>query len=130
MWKRLDQYFEDIDTNPLERLLPIPKEKQEERTFLNMEAVNRLAAIAKMLQYCDEKKINVTEFVEDRTYQKVKAKLKQSVVDNNTYKLIYCPSLEEIPYLLSIETEFLGKIIDCLKEDILRGFNSSQIGRA
>lgn len=122
IWAQLNLYFmgigENIKTtlNTLTTSLPQPEPCIQ---FLNMFVINRLSAIAKMLQYCLDNGITVAEFMEDRTYQKIKARLKRiDEVSSGGIEALYCPSLDEIPFLLSLRGENIENIINGLKSSI------------
>lgn len=82
--------------------------ENENLELLSLFVINRLAAIAKMLSYCAENKMEVDDFMDGRIYQKIKAKLNNqkqkssTFMPHNSEETKYCPALEEIDYLLSI----------------------------
>jgi len=92
--------------------------------FLNMSSINKLLAIAKMLQYCLDNGITVAEFMEDRTYQKIKARLERmkevAIVDplGVIKDVVHCPSLDEMPFLLSLKSADIGSVADVLKNNV------------
>ena len=128
IWAHVNSYFIYFDPNlksALEKLLIINESKEPEIEFLNMGVINRLCAIAKMYQYCHDNFINEKEFMDGRTYQKIKARLNQldkykmeSHIDTNK-EIMYLPSLDEIPFLLSIGYDNLNRYILILKTAIM-----------
>ena len=94
--------------------------------FLNMFTVNRLCAIIKMLQYCQDKHMDPKDFMDGRTYHKIRAHLKQIVElgSDPAEKNTVCPSLEEIQFILTIEKDQLDHIIDILKNSLIVPYNS------
>ena len=59
IWAHVNSYFIYFDPNlksALEKLLIINESKEPEIEFLNMGVINRLCAIAKMYQYCQDRK--------------------------------------------------------------------------
>lgn len=121
VWNKLDHYFVNISPEvkkSFDKLLTAIHKDSIPDSFLNMSAVNQLAAIGKMLQYCIENRMTTKEFMEDRIYQKLKAKYKQCTDDNTMDKLIYTPTLDEIPYLLSLENNSLDQVVSSLKDRI------------
>lgn len=127
VWNQLNLYFMDINQdirgslNRFDSASPINEVNIE---FLNVASINRLLAIAKMLQYCLDNGITVAEFLDDRTYQKIKARLKRLeetvlLAPPGTVKeKIYCPSLDEIPFLLLLGKDNIEGTIDTLKDSL------------
>jgi len=114
IWDQVDFYLEDISPTvkkSFEKLLMSTYKNTISNGFLNIGAINQIAAIAKMLQYCNENGITINEFIEDRIYSKIKAKC---IVN----KLVYAPNLDEIGYLMSLDTHCLNEIINSLKDRI------------
>ena len=135
LWTQIEPYFYELSPeaeNAFSALLSeesqSPAVKAQAAGLLNMFAVNRLSAIAKMLQYCKDNKLTTTEFMEDRTYQKIKSRYKQQCSSAIFGKLTFgtttshfhaenmsCPALDEIDYLLSIGKDRLDSTISYLK---------------
>ena len=96
--------------------------------FLSMHSINRLVAIAKMLNYCRVFKINLLQFQQGRIKQKIialetKRKLfltEQKIFHNkNLLEAIEeYPSVEELSYLLTLDISKLDDIISNLKENL------------
>eukprot|EP00826_Nyctotherus_ovalis_P010476 TRINITY_DN12758_c0_g1_i8.p1 TRINITY_DN12758_c0_g1~~TRINITY_DN12758_c0_g1_i8.p1 ORF type:complete len:355 (+),score=99.26 TRINITY_DN12758_c0_g1_i8:193-1257(+) len=126
-WAQINLYFLGMDQDiksSLDRLALALPHSEANVQFLNIVAISQLSAIAKMLQYCLDNEITVAEFMNDRTYQKIKARLKQmeepvlgAPLGTAKEKLHY-PSLEEIPFLLSLRNGDIGSIISGLKNNI------------
>jgi hypothetical protein len=127
IWTQLSLFFLNINQDMKHSLSnfesPFIRTKDNIQ-FLNMLYINKLSAIAKMLQYCLDNGITVAEFMEDRTYQKIKARLKRIedaalVYSAGTIKeVMHCPSLNEIPYLLSLKNADIGSIANVLKNNV------------
>lgn len=126
-WAQINLYFLGMDQDiksSLDRLaLGLPHSEKSVQ-FLNIVAISQLSAIAKMLQYCLDNGVTVAEFMNDRTYQKIKARLKQmeelalgAPLGTAKERLRY-PSLEEIPFLLSLRNGNIESIISGLKQNI------------
>ncbi len=105
VWAQVDAYFWQISPETRAALdsLTMTAEELDPVIFraglLNMHAVNRLAAVAKMLEYCRENKMGVAQFMEDRTYQKVRSRQRQEGAADS---LVNYPSPEELDYLLRL----------------------------
>lgn len=133
VWTQLSSYF--LNFNPeikrsLKNLEPPFIRSDSNIQFLNMSSINRLGAIAKMLQYCLDNGITVAEFMDDRTYQKIKTRLKRMEETVLTTQpgaikdIVYCPSLTEIPFLLSLKNENIESIVGILKNSVTLPYNS------
>jgi len=87
IWNTFDTFFSSAKlqiSDMIERMLKKEYEVEELKDgVLNMYAVNRLAAVAKMLQYCIDNGMTINEFMEKRTYQKIKARLNQRMSINS-----------------------------------------------
>lgn len=117
VWSQISAYFTPIEQHErvkgeMEEMLKGEEEEEWEEGWTNVKAVNRLAAIGKMLQYCVDNGMTIEEFMEDRTYQKVKARLNQKAS-------IYLPRLEEMSYLLSIGKYNVDFNIELLKSQLV-----------
>ena len=91
--------------------------------FLNMESINRLSAIAKMLVYCIDNKISVEEFVTNRTYQRINSHIFAAQLNPTNNSEIqkrnqYFPSREEFSFLRTIKGEDLNHCVCCLMTKI------------
>jgi len=121
IWTQLNLYFlnlgTDIDT-VFDHLYSSSQKEQLDVQFLNMPVVNRLAAIAKMLQYCTDNGMTVKDFMNGRTYQKIRAHLKQIEEPEHEGEISICPSLDEIPYLQSIGNDNLLSVTESLKSTV------------
>jgi hypothetical protein len=114
IWDQVDSYLEDISPivkKSFEKLLTSTYKNTIPNGLLNMNTVNKLAAIAKMLQYCCDNKVTVKEFLGDGVYSKMKAKCAVN-------KTVYTPNLNEIGYLLSLDTHSLDETINSLKNKV------------
>eukprot|EP00826_Nyctotherus_ovalis_P048810 TRINITY_DN5791_c0_g1_i24.p1 TRINITY_DN5791_c0_g1~~TRINITY_DN5791_c0_g1_i24.p1 ORF type:complete len:398 (-),score=77.27 TRINITY_DN5791_c0_g1_i24:13-1206(-) len=124
LWTQLNLYFLQPNQETKSSLLHFQSVQYHNNLpiqFLNMFAVNRLSAIAKMLQYCADNGTTVAEFMDDRTYQKVKARLKRAeeAVLMGDAKEVVCPSLEEVDFLLSLGKENVADAIGVLKLSLI-----------
>jgi len=131
IWTQLNLWFMGISENMKGSLdsiiLTLPNSKIPIQ-FLNVAAINRLSAIAKMLQYCLNNGITVAEFMEDRTYQKIKARLKRmekTGTSGSNKDTMYYPSLDEIPYLLSLRNDNVEIVVNQLKSNIILLHNTN-----
>ena len=124
IWNTFDTFFSFVEleiSDMIERMLKEEYEVEELKDeVLNMYAVNRLAAVAKMLQYCIDNGMTINEFVEKRTYQKIKARLNQrkSIGSAESCDSSYLPGLDEFDYLISIGKYNLDLTIDLLKNQL------------
>eukprot|EP00826_Nyctotherus_ovalis_P020268 TRINITY_DN1634_c0_g1_i1.p1 TRINITY_DN1634_c0_g1~~TRINITY_DN1634_c0_g1_i1.p1 ORF type:complete len:492 (-),score=92.54 TRINITY_DN1634_c0_g1_i1:348-1823(-) len=124
VWAQLNLYFLGLGSNvdaAFDKYVSVPEKGPLDVQFLNMFAVNRLAAIIKMRQYCFDNGITLEDFVNGRTYQKIKAHLKQieELVPESEKETRICPSLEEIPYLQSIGADSLPALALFLKDTLM-----------
>ena len=122
VWAQLEPFFASISDDvqsAFDSLLEPQNfpEPMHDGQFLNVYAINRLCAIAKMLLYCQENEVGIPQFMEDRTYQKIKARQKQRAGEES----IYFPTAEEVDYLLCVGKERANQVMAELKEIILRG---------
>ena len=108
IWDNTDAYFSSVPHHVIEQNkffgdINFPQ-------ILNMYAINRLSAILKMVQYCDDNGILYCEFKEGRILQKVlglyKMKNADSFAKDSEY---FYPSPTEMEYLMSLEPK---KILD------------------
>ena len=120
IWTQLNLYFLKLDKkvkDNFDKLMTFTSNELSNGKFLNMFAINRLSAIAKMLDYCNDTKSSIKEFMSGRTYQKLRAHFKQieelDIKDEINH--LTCPSLDEVPFLTSIEYEQLPEIIESFK---------------
>ncbi len=147
IWLRIAPYFQTIsaeveravsglwaDTIPFQSCV-LPGDSR----ILNMHAINRIAAIAKMEQYCFDTHTSVEQFQEGRTAQKLKALLHQhkcAVESHVSFSSkghhrpstfspngkstsaaepwVY-PSLDDMDYLLGIDRNRLEEVMEELK---------------
>ena len=125
IWTQLNLWFMDINEDmkrSLDSIISTLPNSKIPIQFLNVAAINRLSAIAKMLQYCLNNGITVDEFMKDRTYQKIKARLKRmerTDISGGNKGTMYYPSLDEIPYLLSLRNDNIEIVVDQLKSNII-----------
>eukprot|EP00826_Nyctotherus_ovalis_P046115 TRINITY_DN5175_c0_g1_i5.p1 TRINITY_DN5175_c0_g1~~TRINITY_DN5175_c0_g1_i5.p1 ORF type:complete len:310 (+),score=38.14 TRINITY_DN5175_c0_g1_i5:209-1138(+) len=125
IWKLLNLHFMGIDQEVRKILKKFgsPSLRAETSTqFLDMASINRLSAIAKMLQYCLDNRITISEFINDRIYQKVSARfklLKEANPQGASKEILYCPSPSEIPYLLSLDFGNIESLVVRLKSNML-----------
>ena len=112
IWSSIDCYFAEASPRLIEAL-----EKLEDLDFLktggflNMKAANRLLAIAKMKDYCQEKNILIDEFI--RTFQESDPLLQGQIEKGKL-------SLEEIEYLSTLKQFNLEQEVDSLKSLLLK----------
>eukprot|EP00826_Nyctotherus_ovalis_P059607 TRINITY_DN8304_c0_g1_i5.p1 TRINITY_DN8304_c0_g1~~TRINITY_DN8304_c0_g1_i5.p1 ORF type:complete len:311 (-),score=59.87 TRINITY_DN8304_c0_g1_i5:18-950(-) len=126
VWDKLNTYFETASPHILQQLQQSPGLSFN---FLNLHAINRLSAIAKMIQYCSTSNMELKRFKEGRTPQRIKAWHKMSKITAITYgspaeiyKESYVdhtgvcyPLLREMDYLLSLNSEAVVDEIAILK---------------
>lgn len=134
VWAQLNLYFLGLGSNvdaAFEKYVSIPEKEPLDVQFLNMSAVNRLTAIIKMRQYCFDNGVTLEDFVNGRTYQKIKAHLKQieELAPENERETKLCPSLEEIPYLQSLGADTLPALTQALKNALITSAGCEQLGR-
>lgn len=129
VWDKLNAHFEYSPSYILEQLQETPEEELQFSSLLNLHAINRLSAIAKMIQYCKENKIELKQFKEGRTPQRIKGWHKMSKITAITYGPIMesyqdtyldnkgrCyPLLSELDYLMSLNPSAIGEEITRLK---------------
>lgn len=129
VWDKLNSYFEFSPSCILEQLQERPEEELQFSSLLSLHAINRLSAIAKMIQYCRENKIKLKQFKEGRTPQRIKGWHKMSKITAITYgpltesyqdtyldKKGKCyPLLSELDYLMSLNLDTIGEEITRLK---------------
>ena len=125
VWNAINSYFTPIHSDvrrDIKSLISSSNEEfhKEEFELLNIVAVNRLSAIAKMLQYCNENKIAVGNFMKDRIEQKLKTRLKQKkLLDHSIQINETLPTMNEVSYLSSIKNSNINFVIDTLKYSLL-----------
>eukprot|EP00826_Nyctotherus_ovalis_P002035 TRINITY_DN10386_c0_g1_i4.p1 TRINITY_DN10386_c0_g1~~TRINITY_DN10386_c0_g1_i4.p1 ORF type:complete len:465 (+),score=93.75 TRINITY_DN10386_c0_g1_i4:227-1621(+) len=94
--------------------------------FLSLHAVNRLSAIAKMLNYCKEQTVSLIQFKKGRTKQKLAALRSQhkllanehpnsSSTSSTSAAADYYPSSEELGYLCGLDVGKLCEVVAELK---------------
>lgn len=130
IWNNFDSFLnpKEPQINILEVILKSECEVDElEEGLLNMHAVNRLAAIGKMLQYCIDNGMTIAEFMEKRTCQKIKARLNQrkSAESVGLCGSSYLPTLVEFDYLTSIGNNNIEFTIDLLKSQLSSWYGST-----
>lgn len=128
------EYFSRIPKTIIDCFREINEQscKDGEIPFLSLYAVNRLTAIAKMLNYCQDSRIDVQQFQQGRTKQKIAAlqsrrksfleeqrifHTENSIIEESFF------SLEELDYLLNLNLSKLDQIIDSLKSTLLSSSN-------
>jgi len=128
-WTRFE-YFAQIPQSITRNLQATTNESVEckEMELLSLYAVNRLAAIAKMLNYCEEFRINIEQFKNGRMKQKLAALRSQRklIPDENStpnsksvhIETGYYPTSEELDYLLGLDTSRLDNVMSELKASV------------
>jgi len=136
IWTYLNLCFMDIneDIKSILQKLRNSNSTSEMNTYLlNMNAINRLSAIAKMLQYCLDNGTTVAEFMDNRTYQKIKARFKRieetALLTGAAKEKIYCPSLDEIPFLLLLGKDNVESTFNTLKNNVTSFISTSTLNR-
>ncbi len=129
VWAELNHYFDSTPFEILDELRPAGT-LTDFPNLLNMYAVNRLAAIAKMLQYCSDNNLDPSKFKEGRVCQKIRAWHKMHKITSGgsdgskdefcispytDHEGICYPLLEELEYLLSLDLDSLPAEIAALK---------------
>lgn len=129
VWDKLNIHFEIPSSYILQELKERGEDELPLNNLLNLYAVNRLSAIAKMLLYCKQNNIQPQSFKEGRTPQRIKGWHKMSKITAITYgplmdfyedsyldnKGMCYPLPDELDYLLSLEPNNIAEEITRLK---------------
>ena len=131
VWDEVEKwYFDKPSIELLEKLkrIDIGMGSAQPVILLNMAAVNRLAGIAKMAQYCVDNGVSLEKFKEGRVSQKIRAWHKMhritsvghmtdgeegGIASYMDHEGLCYPLLEELDYLLELE-------VDSIQEEITR----------
>ncbi len=119
VWAEFDPYFVGPDPELVSAFGTLRAEVSlDPGSLLNMRAVNRLAAIGKMVEYCRETKTELRKFGEGRVAQRVRAWLNMRRQDElgaegptAGKERVCCPDPEELDYLRSLN-------VICLEEEV------------
>ena len=134
-WFQTYSYFPRIPEAILNLIQDIHKPLSnlltEDLRILPMPEINRLSAIAKMLQYCNSSRIALEQFQKGRTRQKISTLQQQRkcLREDPKYSTFYryggniksaeetveYPTLEELDYLLKLDITQIDTIINNLK---------------
>jgi len=129
VWDKLNTYFETPSSYVLQELQQKGEDELPFTSLLNLYALNRLSAIAKMLLYCKQNNILPQQFGEGRTPQRIKGWHKMTKITAITYGPLMdsykdsyldnkgkCyPLPNELNYLLSLEPSSVPEEITRLK---------------
>lgn len=127
VWKRLSVYFSLCCPELIGELLQVEERELNFPQTLNLFAVNRFAAVLKMILYCQTNSLPFKDFHEGRVSQKIRgwhkmakiaaaahgtsleaASEKASYTDN---KGVYYPLLDELGYLSSIAGQLPEEVV-------------------
>lgn len=125
IWKLLNLHFTEIGWEVRQLLRKFNSSSHYTKVsvkFLDIASINRLSAIAKMFQYCLDNRITISDVINDRIYQKMGARfklLKEANSQGTSKEVLHCPSLNEIPYLLSLDFGNIESLVAKLKNNVL-----------
>ena len=137
VWAEVGRYFADVRPELVAVFHSLGERGTDLSSVMNMCAVNRLAAIAKMLQYCKDTNTNPQKFKEGRVFQKIRAwhkihkitsaehplnpSLYSACVTPYTDKEGACyPLMEELDYLQALDIDNLEEETTKLKTLLLK----------
>ncbi len=126
VWLQLAPYFQPLsaEVESAAQCAAVSLSRPQEDDMLNLHAINRLAAIAKMQQYCFDRHMTPEQFRDGRTTQKLRAFLQQhkhlseskgarrrSTFAPEKEAAWFYPSQEELEYLLALGTTELTQTV-------------------
>jgi len=130
IWKRMDCYFSLSYISLINDLIHLQEIDLNFPQTLNMFAMNRIAAILKMIQYCKDNDIELKDFQKSRVSQKIRGWHKMAKIAAVTHnsrtestgkrnymdkKGMCYPLIDELKYLLAIKEDKLMDEIVMLK---------------